>query len=339
LTDIETADSIALRMLSEGSTRADIRAALQARGMGIKNERLAELRATIDTHKPATIEGVTAEQGADVGNIWRFAEEAAAIVFAKHARKQRQRIELPNEPIAIAFLSDLHIGGAGTDYATIKADAELIRDTPGMYAGFHGDGTDSWIIGKLTALQRGQAIGFDAERLLFESWVGMVAPKLLWWVQGNHDNWGEQLIGSAPNRDLIKHASMLWDRQQCAFDLVHCGNIRRVVIRHKWRYSSVYNPAHGMMVGFDRGDEAFDIAVAGHTHIATLCYPFYKHGKIRHAILTGTYKLVDPFGEEVGFPAPKGRGCGALVLTPDGQQMFIDDLTTAARFLEWLRSR
>lgn len=293
--------------------------------------------AATEGHSPAVVEGVTAAPPAAVENIWQFAIDAQRHVSAKAERRKDQAITLPDEPVAIAFLSDLHIGSAGTDYAAIKRDAELIRATPGMYAGFHGDGTDNWIVGKLTALQRGQALGFDAERLLFESWVDIIAPKLLWFVQGNHDNWSEQLIGSAPNRALIQDKLMLWDRNQCVFDLHHCGYTRKVVVRHKWRFSSVFNPAHGMMVGWDRGEIDFDIAVAGHTHIATLCYPFFRHGKIRHAILTGTYKMVDAFGDECGFPPPNGSGCGALVLDANGDQIFMDSLSAAAQYLAFLR--
>lgn len=336
----ENPDSIARRMLAEGATRADIRAALQARGLGIKNERLAELRATLaNEHKPAAIEGVTAEQGTDVANIWQFAIEAQRIVFEKQERRQRQSITLPDEPVAIAFLSDLHIGSAGVDYETLRADAALVRDTPGMYAVFHGDGVDNWVVSKLTQLQRGQALGFDAERLLFESWIDMVAPKLLVWVEGNHDLWTEKLVGVNPNRKHLDQARMLWDRNQCVFTLAHCGFERRVIVRHKWRYNSIFNPTHGMQVGWERGDVDYDIAVGGHTHIGTLCHSFYRHGRIRHAILTGTYKHIDVFGEELGLPAPKGRGAGALILTPDGQQLFVDDLKTAALFLAWLRGQ
>jgi hypothetical protein len=177
-----------------------------AEHLGISRRQVRNAVGRSTEHQPAAIEGVTAEHSAQPDNIWQFAIDAQKVVFEKHARKQRQAITLPNEPVAIAFLSDLHIGSAGTDYQAIKVDAELIAATPGMYAGFHGDGTDNWIVGKLTALQRGQAIGFDAERLLFESWIDLIAPKLLWWVEGNHDDWTEKLVGSSPNRAALQGA-------------------------------------------------------------------------------------------------------------------------------------
>lgn len=290
-----------------------------------------------DNHTPAIIEGVTAEQTTDVGNIWRFVEEAQQIVFEKQQRRGNQSIILPDEPVAIAFLSDLHIGSAGTDYAAIREDAELIKHTPGLYAGFHGDGTDNWIVGKLTSLQRGQAVGFDAERLLFESWVSMIADKLLWWVGGNHDAWSEKLIGSSPDRALIKDKLILWDRNQCAVKINHCGITRTALIRHKWRFNSVFNATHGLQVGWERGDIDYDWAIGGHTHIGTYCHPFHRHNKRRYAILTGTYKHVDGFGEEIGFPSPKDNGCGAMVLNTDGSQVFFDTLTPAVDYLAYLR--
>lgn len=313
-----------------------------ARGRPTGNELKAERRDAQDApaeHQPPIVEGVTPEQAARPENIWTFAIEAQRVVFDKQARKQRQSITLPDEPVAIAFLSDLHIGSSGTDYAAIRDDAQLVRDTPGMYAVFHGDGMDNWVVSKLTQLQRGQALGFDAERLLFEDWMSMIAPKLIAWVEGNHDLWTEKLVGVNPNRKYLDDARMLWDRNQCVFSLEHCSHTRRIKIRHKWRYSSIYNPTHGLQVGWERGDDDYDIAVGGHTHIGTMCHSFYRHGRIRHAILTGTYKVIDSFGEEIGFPRPKGRGCGALVLTPDGEQIFVDTLPMATQFLAYLRSR
>jgi hypothetical protein len=325
----EHVNSLLLEM-SERDTAAQL-------GISRRQVRNIAGRSTDLPHKPATIEGVTAEHSANASNIWQFAIDAQAIVYEKHSRKQKQAITLPDEPVAIAFLSDLHIGSAGTDYQAIKADAELIRDTPGMYAGFHGDGTDNWIVGKLTALQRGQAIGFDAERLLFESWIDLIAPKLLWWVEGNHDDWTEKLCGSSPNRSHLASVRAIYDRNQAIIRLNHAGRQRVLVVRHRWRFSSIFNPTHGLEVGWDRGDIDYDWAVGGHTHIGTYARPFHRHGKKRLAILTGTYKLLDSFGEEIGFPAPKGRGCGAMVLDTDGSEIWFDELHTAAKYLGYLR--
>jgi hypothetical protein len=90
-------------------------------------------------------------------------------------------------------------------------------------------------------------------------------------------------------------------------------------------------------VGWDRGDIDYDWAVGGHTHIGTYCRPFHRHGKRRYAILTGTYKIHDSFGEELNFPSPKDSGCGAMVLHPDGRQWFFEKLHEAAEFLAFLR--
>jgi hypothetical protein len=312
-----------------------------AEHLGISRRQVRNLagRSSDMPHKAAEIEGVTAEHSANAANIWQFAIDAQKVVFEKHARKQKQAITLPAEPVAIAFLSDLHIGSAGTDYEAIKQDAELIRDTPGMYCGFHGDGMDNFIIGKLQALQRGAAVGFDAERLLFESWIDLVAPKLLWWVEGNHDLWTEKLVGVNTNRAYLDSARMLFDRHQCVFKLKHGETDRTVMVRHKWRFNSVFNATHGIEVGWDRGDVDYQWAIGGHTHIATVCRPFYRHNKRRLAILTGTYKLLDSFGEEIGFPLPKNNGCGAMVLNPGKPEIFFDDLTTAAEYLAYLRGK
>jgi hypothetical protein len=279
------------------------------------------------------------DSATDADALWRAAFAAQTQALAAVERKRNQAIILPNEPVAIAFLSDLHFGSAGTDYEAAKRDAERIRDTPGMYAVFHGDGLDNWLIGKLQGLQRNQAVSYDAELRLFAAWLTLLRDKLLVVVSGNHDLWTHKLAGLDLIANLLRGVRCLYDRHQSVFTLRHASTDRRVVVRHKWRYGSIYNPTHGLEVGWDRGDINYDWAIGGHTHIATLCRAFYRHNAKRYAILTGTYKKVDAFGEELGVASSKDRGCGAMVLHPDGRQFWTEDLETAALFMEFLRSK
>lgn len=284
-----------------------------------------------------TIEGVYAEKEIDVRSIWSTLITQQKVIQERQDKRKHQYIRLPNKPVAIALLSDLHLGNAGTDYASIQRDAEIIRDTEGMFAGFHGDGTDNWVVSKLVPLQHKQPVTLDNELLIFRDWTETIAHKLLWWVDGNHDNWTSKLVGISQAQSLLEGCRVLYDHQQCVFTLHHGEYTKRVIVRHKWRFGSVYNPTHGLEVGWDRGDIDYDWAIGGHTHIGTYCRPFHRHGKKRYAILTGTYKMYDGFGEEIGLPAPKDSGCGAFVLPGDGRQIWFEELTAAADYLKYLR--
>lgn len=276
--------------------------------------------------------------------LWAGLEKLQQKVQARRERRADQRLIYRPDYYAIAFLSDTHFGSPHTDYMALKRDAEIIRDTPGMRAWFHGDGIDNYIVPKLLGKQREQGMPHSREVRAFCSWLEMILEKLDLVVAGNHDNWTIKASGIDVVREVVKRAHILYHPQQvfvkvCFGDVEQSRVMRRVLVRHKWRFNSVFNPTHGLEVGWDRGDYDYDWAIGGHTHIATLCRPFYRHGRMRSAILTGTYKLDDDFGEEVGFAGSQGRGCGAMILYPDGRELFVEDLETAAEFLAYLRSR
>jgi hypothetical protein len=135
------------------------------------------------------------------------------------------------EPIALCFLSDLHIGSSGVDYAQLRADTETIAQTDGMYAVFHGDGIDNWIIPKLAPLQRGQAVPFDDEWGLFQLWLDTLDTKLMVVVAGNHDNWTRRMGGV----DFLAHLvqpKALYDDEQVIFDVKIQKRRVRFCVRH-----------------------------------------------------------------------------------------------------------
>lgn len=270
--------------------------------------------------------------------LWQGAIEAQTHVLEILKRRRReQKIILP-VPGALAFLSDLHFGSPFTDYQAAKSDAEIIRDTPDMKAGFIGDGVDNWIVGKLAGLQRHQAITFDAEWQLFFSWLEILNGSMAFVVSGNHDNWTRKIAGVDRIREYLRGTMLLYHSQQVKFDLVVGPQSYVVKARHKWKGSSVFNPTHGLEVGWERGGDDFDIALGGHTHIGTYCRPFDRHDRRRLAILIGTYKVADEHGEEIGVAPSQGRGCGALVFDKDGDFVFVENLNTAAQYLEFLKS-
>ena len=247
---------------------------------------------------------------------------------------QRRQATLPDEPYGIAFLSDLHFGSPYTDYAQAKADAVAIASTPGLYAVFHGDGIDNWILPKMAGLQRGQAMPFDDEMAMFKDWLGMLGRKLLVVVAGNHDNWTYTLSGIDFLKNLVNPMTF-YDQHQAIFDIIAGSHRMRFAVRHKWRGQSILNPTHGM----ERAarDIDADVYVGGHTHIATLARYFTVRDRDRLAILTGTYKRWDSYGHALGLPPSQHSGAGVLVVDPRKGHTFIKDVAEASDYLTWKR--
>lgn len=290
---------------------------------------------------PVCYDGPRVEGGIDLVDsaldpteIWEWAKRKQRHRDQQEARRSSQRIIVPgNAPFGIAYLADLHLGGA-TDYAAIHHDAKLVRDTPRLYAGFLGDGVDNWIHAKLMGLQRQQEIAFDEEWCLFRDFLGILGNKLLFLVSGNHELWSFALAGIDRAKSMLS-SLVLYNKHEVVFDLVLDTASWTVKARHKWRGSSVFNETHGVEVGWERGDTDFDVGIGAHDHRGTLCRPFYRHGIQRFAIKIGTYKQ-DDYGVQLGLPRTHGSGCGATIHWPDRRMTFIQDLDTAAEFLQFL---
>jgi hypothetical protein len=204
-----------------------------------------------------------------------------------------------------------------------------------MYAVFSGDTTDKFIIGALAAVQREQSTTFPMELRAAMWFIETISPKLLVWVNGNHDCWTKKVSGIDIWRTKLENVPCLFDPHQVKFTLKHGNTKTRWLVRHQWRGTSVFNPTHGIEVGWERLDEPFDIGIAGHTHIATLHREFIKHGEKRDAVLVGTYKIRDEYGRECGYAPPVGYGSGAFVMLPDGRRFWCDDVETAKDLLKY----
>ena len=270
---------------------------------------------------------ISIQETLDTDALWEYVESNQ-----KSINKTIPQIRMPNRPFAIVFLSDLHIGSAGVDYRQARMDAETIRDTPNMYAVFHGDGIDNWIIPKMQGLQRGQLISFDKEIALFKAWLATLNSKLVAVVAGNHDNWTHRMSGIDWLHGITPPKA-LYDSQQITFDLVFGSNTLRVCVRHKWRGSSIHNPTHGL----ERASKDIDadIYVGGHTHIGTLFRSFVVRNKYRIAVLTGTYKRIDEYAKELNVPECIHPGSGAVIVDTDGSMMWTANVQEASRYVSY----
>jgi len=293
-----------------------------------------------ESHYQQAIQKKTAVSGIEIMEIqetlntdalWDFVEENQQI-----HRVPVSRIRVPNNPFAIVFLSDLHIGSKGVDYRQARMDAETIRDTPNMYAVFHGDGIDNWILPKLSPLQRGQLIPFDKEIALFKAWLCTLDKKLIAVVAGNHDNWTTRMSGIDWLQGVVAPQA-LYDSQQIMFDLEFGSQLIRICVRHKWRGSSIHNPTHGL----ERASKDIDadIYVGGHTHIGTLFRSFIVRDKPRIAVLTGTYKLNDSYPKELNLPESPHHGAGAVVFDTNGTMTWVSNVQEAANYVLFKNNR
>lgn len=292
--------------------------------------------APAETETPPILDGITAEDlELDPDVLYRRALETQRHREALAAKRRLQSITFNAEPVALALVSDLHFGASGTDYEAARRDAELIASTPGMWAGFHGDGLDNFVIPALAHANRGP-VDVRGQWRLFEAWLGWLGGKFLFTCGGNHDAWTDRMAGFDHLRNLVPKQT-LYDPNQVYLTMRVGPASFRGLIRHKTRFNSVYNALHGIKQQWRLGEHDFDFGVAGHVHRGAVYEPFYGHGKRRWAVLTGAYKVEDSHALAEGYLGGGKGTAAAIVFTPEGVAQPFDDLEVAADFLQFLR--
>ncbi len=250
-------------------------------------------------------------------------------------RRQQQRIIFDHGPAGLVFLGDLHFGGYGVDYPRAFAEAKVIRETPGLYACFVGDSVNNFIIGKLARQALTGEFAIDEQWQIFRSWLEIIGPKLRLVVSGNHESWTRKLSGIDYMRECTAAIcpGVLYDRDDCRITLQVGVREWRGRIRHKWGGKSIYNPTHGIERAA-KWDQGFVWAVGAHNHSSGVARGFNVGGQSGMAVMCGTYKRLDDFARELGFPKPNDSVAVSLVFDEDTNSITgFESLPMVARYM------
>lgn len=247
--------------------------------------------------------------------------------------RKHQRVVFTGGPIGIVFGGDEHFGGT-TDVARIFEEARIVNETPGLYHARMGDFVNQFILGRMRSIRDHSIFSIKDEWVMTQVLLDLIAPKLIAVVGGNHDAWADKASGMDRLSDILPDG-ILYDPNEIEF-AVHVGDARRVIkMRHKWRYSSIFNPTHGIEVAAQRSKATWDIAVGAHTHIAALVRPFWAQGKRRLAVLTNTFKKIDDYAEEEGFPeSDDSSTCSIVIIEENGEMFGAPSLQWAAQYMK-----
>jgi hypothetical protein len=273
----------------------------------------------------------------DAGEVWSRAVDVSRRALDR--ANDRPVISFDYGPVCIVHSADWHLGGEGTDYARLEAELGVVRDTPGMYLGFVGDALDNFIIGKLMSLRMNTRFKVSEEWAMVRHAFEMIATKLLYVVDGNHDQWTYRLGGIDYFRDVMEsiRPGVVYGNDELLLDVRVGDGLTQIRARHKWKGSSIYNDTHGIerAAKFDKG-VPFDIGVAAHTHASGLSREFNNGRSTGHAVLCGTYKRLDAFATQVGFTRPNEATAVATVIDESGVLLGTSNLMAAAAFMRAL---
>jgi hypothetical protein len=246
-----------------------------------------------------------------------------------------------DQPIAVCLMGDPHVDDPGTDLAALDRECEVIKATPGMYAGCVGDLQNLWI-GRLARLYAEQETTANQSWQLVEWFVNNLSGKWLFMVSGNHDHW-------AGSGDPLR-----WIQRQAAVEMTGDHTVRlalrfangaevRIVARHDFPGNSMWNPSHGQLRAAHLTHHDH-VLVSGHKH--TGGYQLIRvpaTGLLAHCVQLGAYKRHDVYADTLGLPPRMISPSATVIIDPKASDLGIvrieHDIEAAADWLTWRRKR
>lgn len=270
-------------------------------------------------------------------------EHRSEVYRRKAARKRKERIkrvDMPAGPYAIAHLGDPHVDDDGCDWPSLLRVVRTVSQTPGMYAGNVGDLHNNWV-GRLGYLYSQQSTTLD-DALKLSRWLIRSMPHV-YLVLGNHDKWN---TGDIVMRLLLDGADvkvLASSEARVELSSPGCTHPIRIVARHDFKGSSIWNRAHGPMRA-SKLEQWGDIYVSGHRHVwVTHCEEGWDT-RPRWSIVARGFKRFDSYAEEGGFQEHEHGECMTTVIQPGhphpGERVKVYmDVEEAADVLTYLRQR
>lgn len=272
----------------------------------------------------------------DTGSLWDRRKEETSRAIEYHKKRHRAVVGFPpTKPIGLTFISDQHISeGTPSDLNRMEKDAQLVRDTPGLYAVLGGDGIDNHVKHRTAIIASGSKPG--NEWRLYDHYLGFFGYKIAAMISGNHDDWTKDFTDVDVVGMLSKKHRIFYAPDYVLLD-VELGDVTyKVKIRHQYRFSSSLNETHSVKRMWSEDGDDFDVGVVCHKHTAAL-EPFEKHGAVRWALRPGSYQYMSGFSRRIGYP-PSLPTCPTMIFLPDRREMHgFRDVRWAAAFLTWLR--
>jgi len=254
------------------------------------------------------------------------------------ARQHDQIIIIDFSPACVVFTADQHFGNAGTDVQRAFAEAELINRMPQTLVATLGDLFDNFILEKMRSIRFDTPLSIQEEIVLGKQYMQRLAPKWRLAVDGNHDLWTMLLTGMNWQREMLKEIAptILHDAYDCRVTLRVKGVDFPGRLRHNWRGRSEINDTHGIEKAA-RFDQDFVWGVGAHTHRSGVVRTFNAAGCNGIAGLCGSYKRIDSYARQNGYPKPNTSTAIAIIFDADTNSMTgFDNLEMAAKVMQSL---
>jgi len=271
--------------------------------------------------------------------VWEATKALAEELRFKVEQVNRITVDLSDQtlPVGIAELADMHVGGIGVDYDAIERDTAIIAETDGLYCTLGGDGLDDFILPFMLGGMDSQVITASTQWRLLAHRLDVIKDKTLYARAGNHEGWVRKRAQIDKFDELVSSFGILNVKDIGVAD-IFVGRQKYVLeAAHKFWGRSRMNPFWTCMRLLDFGIEPDpDILLVEHEHVPAAGW-FWRRGKQRYALRTGTYKVKDPYAAEHHFYGA-AVGPAVIIYWPDHHRLHLShSVAEAAQYLGYLR--
>ncbi len=277
-----------------------------------------------------------AEAPIDPAELWHRAELESVKSIKYAFDRSRFAIDFnktdANLPVGVSFISDQHISPGNTiAFDRMRQDAELIAETPGLYACLGGDGVDNHI--KIRAASLAARSQPHDQYKLFNWYLGIFAPKIVALISGNHDAWTDQIAGVDMVAEIARQQRLCYCPAE-AHVTAQVGSVEyKLSFRHQYRFNSSMNQGHAPKQWYRFGEELFDIGIVCHHHEPHI-ESFEAHGETRWVGRPGSYQITSSYTRQFGWNSTKPT-CPTFILYPGSRDIVgFHNVNHAVRFLK-----
>ena len=293
-----------------------------------------------------TITRALSREDAPVSSDIESVEEIISRKSAEYSKRkelydaQRERLVQvrTHGPVGILHMGDPHVDDPGCDWPLLQQHVELVKKH-GLYCATVGDMQNNWV-GRLARLYAQQSTTTTESWRLTE-WLIKEVP-WLYIVRGNHDAWTGD---GDPLSWIIRDAEVKVDAAHDAKFRLRFPKGADVLVwaRHDFPGRSQWAKTHGQAKAAQMGAYSADIVISGHRHTWESRATERPDGTVYHAIQVGSYKTMDAYADQLGYPQTRHGSAVLTVIqprsTPTGRVQVFWDIAAGVDYLTWARRK
>lgn len=228
-----------------------------------------------------------------------------------------------NVPIALSFISDVHLGSNYTDYDAFFRDLKTIADTPQIYLMKGGDWCDKFMPSfRDASASAWQLQPPQVQLLIVERLMDYLGKALVAVIGGNHDRMDAKKTGISTEYFIHRKLKVPYLPEGGLVEIT-IGDIKyKILWKHDYRFKSAmnqFNPHHRML---EQLAPDVDVVVLEHLHspgIESIERFEFDQKRTVISVRTGSYKTNDPYSMDhykAGRPGPQ-----TIIFWPDKRKV------------------